>query len=379
MIKRGLLGLLLLGTMTSSFREPIRAEAINSNEYSDKIQNYLNIEEDQTIRGWIQKDSWSGRDSATYYELDTNPDVNILISNKAERSPIIFFDLNNNTGIQEITAVYFKITDNKTGKTATFVDYEGYYHNCLKEVDKGVSEKDALRNVEFEERIESKVSVDDRHIMRFREQVVYHFRGYTQTYQYYDYVQVGNSGNFSFLGEKKVSRGGGTDGHYVYEIAIPRLGRVNSVLQNFYDTFSQVNHGDSIRDSFIYNHLTTPVNKGFKTLNSLKTDLLSGANYSHYLILPITETSEYVIDYLAVEGIDKDGNVISPHIEVTESNDSQGLNYFEIGKEDSNWTSTNAVFFPGNNLYMVDYAELVSLKLKDGYELKSMPFILYLL
>ncbi|MDY0278365.1 MAG: hypothetical protein RBQ97_09820 [Acholeplasma sp.] len=354
--------LLVLSLVFGMFNPSVlkaEAEDVNLRDlvaYNPTLQNYVLLDEDSTKAGWIQTDTYE---------------------NNTVKNPIIFFNLNPATNFETVTKIFFTVNQDSGLGSASLFENE-----IVDEVGNVVT------TIEFK----NSVSFDEMHEITFYENYKTHYGvthvpgGYSGLKQEFhkEYQLNLMSEAYELTDDYEKSEIGGsfwkTYSKNQFHFKLPELGKID-YLRKFYSyvDLKEPEYGPSMRDSFIYEYKNDPVNNGYASWSSLSSMLDS--SYTHYLVLPIKYTEGFNVTYLAVEGYDTNGNFISPIPVVEEgevvdpgTNNPETLNYVSLSKTNNTWNTSNAMFFPGNNVYKLRYIELTSVQYVVGtvnYSMKA--------
>ncbi|MDY0385466.1 hypothetical protein [Trichlorobacter sp.] len=313
------------------------------------ISNYLRIGADETAPGWILQNTWANLDSR-FSDIIENTLGDATVTSKA---PIIFFNLNSASGIVKINRVYFEIRDITTGQSVQFIDYDLTNANFENSIDEVVLKTD------------SSLGIEDRHVINYRENIGLRINPLITTHDIaYDEVNEG----FYEVATSEEQLGPGVitnDPSDIYQIKIPSLGKT-STINKLYQYIGQIDRdAEQMLNSTIFLYGKSKINDGFTSYTSMQSNIWGNAAYTHYIILPMCSTNNIAITYLAVEGENADGTIIQPTIDF--ATDTGGT-YFEISKLDGEWTTSNAVYFPGNSAYNLISATLTSYTIIGDYD-----------
>ncbi len=309
-------------------------------------QYYLRIAADETSEAWVQQTSLV----SSSFENQVRDFFGLGNSNL--KSPVIFFNLNPASNIRTLNKVYFELKDGVTGKQILFIDYEQSRENYLNRTD----DKPFEDYLVYENR--NYVGTDTLHTLHHYENRYTNMLPFVMdtSISIEEYSYNNDSQNFYLSQERQEPyRIIGYESIWKDRVnyKLPALGE-KSILSKYYNLIGQHPHSASLLDSSFYEYGNTSVNNGYTsfqgTTSSSLTSKWGNDDFTHYLILPLSTTTNVEVNYLAIEGYDADGNLISPEIQF--ETDSVGT-YFEFEKLNNEWTTPNAAYFPGNNRYTV--------------------------
>lgn len=318
-----------LALIIAPLKSGVAARAADDNPFP---QNYLRLAEDETTMRWKHVNNMQ---DGAMPGVQTFATENGVDGTLMEREPIIFFNTNPIWNIVDIIDIYVRVTD-INGNEFTFcevepgLDGQGVFDWYFSYIESG-------KTLTLERKLLTKISKDQ-----------YSYGTYLEGQKA---ISAADRESILFTWENGgfkqeiVTINTKYDG--VSHYALPRIGKT-TILNNWYQHMGQQEHGASMIDSSLFQYRSTGINDGYTSVNEA-TSSSYVQNPNWYLILPLAMTSGLVIDYLAVEAIDIDGNIISPIIDFTEEEDDKIS--FQVEKRDGEWETPNAVYFPGRNAY----------------------------
>lgn len=383
-----LLGALIPSALHTSF-SPDSAVAIKAAAEEDGppkgvdafSKDYLLLEGKYTDSAWIRNSFNDNFDRWENYSMSNSVRNKVQKSDIGKRNPIIFFNVNPSLDVSEIEEIGFEIAFKDGGTTYSTNSFEWVWqqktHNItVPGIDGGYTTEISYNVIDDinvgDKKTVNVVKATDMHTMHFTEGNNHLFadnRDVTVT-------------EFNFDTKGNYSSSTSIENKHVYKVNeflfnIPAIGEVD-VIQNIYSATNSIEkYASSIRDSAFFPYYNSGGNDGFTTYSLLNAGKLRNQNYSHYLILPIGKTGELDITYLSAKIRLSNGELVTPEIPFEEIPGIQeNEKAIRFSKVAGNWTTSNAVYFPGERYYRAKSIVLESIAYKGGIT-KITPIVAY--
>lgn len=322
------------------------AKASNETPYA---ANYLRVGSGETNQIWKHVNNMEDGGSPQIQAIATENGYEL---SEVTKEPIIFFNVNPSWNIVEIHDIYVRVTDTN-GNEVDYLTIGDIENND------GIFEwfayKEFGQELGIEKEVLTKISEDQ-----------YSYATYLEGNKGKDYkareIDRFTYKNGAFLNTKVNIKTYYPD---AIQYLLPRIGRTQVIYDWYQSMGEHTKHSASLLDSSLFRYKTTNINEGFTAANDA---LNSGPirNPGWYLILPLSKTSHLNIDYLAVEATDVNGKRISPVIDLRQNGDNTYS--FDVIKQDGEWETANAAYFPGNNAYYASKFELKSYELVEDID-----------